>query len=136
MWPLLQLLRSRLARNKVRLFGVLLFGPLRMLVGLLLFGPLRTCDLRSEIRRSAAQRFGLPRYYVLAGANDPGKLEVGQVPPGQVIMTHEKEWTCGTTQLIGWDDSGNGIRCPCCCCLPYLETKDANGTVRVSVPRA
>jgi len=69
------------------------------------------------------------KYYVLAGANDPGKLEVGQVPPGQVIMTHEKEWTCGTTQLIGWDDNGNGIRCPCCCCLPYLETKDANGTL-------
>ncbi len=46
---------------------------------------------------------------------------------GEVVMTHSKGCTNGVTQIVGVTDKGDIIRCPCCCFLPYMETKDANG---------
>ncbi|GMH46209.1 hypothetical protein TrRE_jg8547 [Triparma retinervis] len=51
--------------------------------------------------------------------------EFGGIDPashGKVIFTHEKDRTNGVSCGLG------DKRCPCCCNLPYLETKDANGT--------
>jgi len=48
------------------------------------------------------------------GGIDPSSL-------GPVIFTHEKQRTNGVTCGLG------DKRCPCCCNLPYLETKGANG---------
>ena len=45
------------------------------------------------------------------------------VDPRQVLMTHSKGATC--PQNCGMGDR----RCFCCCCLPYLETRDARGQV-------
>lgn len=45
---------------------------------------------------------------------------------GPVLFTHSKPWTCPSCFLVLQGDGGP-LRCPCCCCLPYLETKDANG---------
>jgi len=50
------------------------------------------------------------------GAIDPSTL-------GEVMFTHEKEWTNGVTAGLG------DMRVPCCCNLPYLETKDTKGKV-------
>ena len=40
---------------------------------------------------------------------------------GEIINTHEKEWTNGVTAGLG------DKRCPCCTNLPYLISKDKNG---------
>lgn len=47
---------------------------------------------------------------------------------GAVLMTHEKDWTCSHCPLVCISDS-DWIRCPCCCCLPYLTTKGPDGQV-------
>jgi len=52
----------------------------------------------------------------------------GDQPGGQVLFTHEKPCTCSHCPLIIYGDSGP-VRCPWCCCLPYLVTKDPNGNV-------
>lgn len=43
-----------------------------------------------------------------------------------VIFTHEKKTTCSHCPLVMYTDNGP-VRIPMCCCLPYLETKDAGG---------
>jgi hypothetical protein len=43
-----------------------------------------------------------------------------------VLFTHEKETTCGSNFLLYTGEEA-GVRVPCCCCLPYLETKDTAG---------
>lgn len=49
---------------------------------------------------------------------------------GPMLFYHEKPWTCSHCPLYPPFYSDNGpVRCPWCCCLPYLETKDANGTL-------
>jgi len=52
----------------------------------------------------------------------------GDSENGQVLFKHEKPWTCSNCPLVMYGDSGP-VRCPCCCCLPYLETKDASGNL-------
>ena len=36
-------------------------------------------------------------------------------------LTHRKAITCGQNSIVGFTDSGP-VRCPMCCCLPYLKT--------------
>jgi hypothetical protein len=45
---------------------------------------------------------------------------------GEMVMTHSKETSCGQNIVYGCE---RGQRIPCCCFLPYMVTKDANGTV-------
>ena len=45
---------------------------------------------------------------------------------GPVLMTHTKGTTCGQNVLVACGDGGN-LRCPCCCNLPYLVTRDGTG---------
>ncbi|CAE7351270.1 Plscr3 [Symbiodinium sp. CCMP2592] len=45
---------------------------------------------------------------------------------GPVLFTIEKGFTCSNCPLI-IDGDGGPVRCPCCCCLPYLEAKSPNG---------
>jgi len=52
----------------------------------------------------------------------------GDSENGQVLFKHEKAWTCSNSPLLMYTDR-IPVRCPWCCCLPYLETKDANGTL-------
>lgn len=40
-----------------------------------------------------------------------------------LLFTHSKPWTCPTDVCIAAGDGGE-LRVPCCCNLPYLETKD------------
>jgi hypothetical protein len=47
---------------------------------------------------------------------------------GEMVMTHSKERSCGQNIIVACSDSGP-VRCPCCCFLPYMVTKDASGTV-------
>jgi len=49
----------------------------------------------------------------------------GESPGGQVLFTHEKPFTCSNCPVVMYGDGGP-LRCPCCCCLPYLETRDSN----------
>lgn len=46
-----------------------------------------------------------------------------------VLLTHEKNATCCSNLFIILGQNGNQVRIPCCCNLPYLITKDANGQV-------
>lgn len=46
---------------------------------------------------------------------------------GPVLMTHDKPVTCSHCPCVGASDSGELIRCPCCCCLPYLDTRGPDG---------
>eukprot|EP00397_Hematodinium_sp_SG-2012_P044251 GEMP01049383.1.p1 GENE.GEMP01049383.1~~GEMP01049383.1.p1 ORF type:complete len:306 (+),score=63.34 GEMP01049383.1:262-1179(+) len=46
----------------------------------------------------------------------------------QPFMTHEKTCTNGRSCWIAQGDGGP-VRVPCCCNLPYLETKNATGQV-------
>lgn len=70
----------------------------------------RTCSYCSPGGRATT-------YNVYAGADGAN---------GELLMTHSKGLTCGQNQVIGFSDKGP-IRCPCCCFLPYLDTKDAVG---------
>lgn len=45
---------------------------------------------------------------------------------GRVIMTHSKGTTCSHCPAV-FAQHGEILRIPCCCCLPYLETKDQHG---------
>lgn len=51
----------------------------------------------------------------------------GDSPAGPVLFSHSKSWTCSTWPLLAYDRDGKPIRCPWCCCLPYLETHGPNG---------
>jgi len=52
----------------------------------------------------------------------------GENPTGQPLFSHEKPATCSHCPLYPPFYSDNGpVRCPWCCCLPYLETKDNKG---------
>lgn len=44
------------------------------------------------------------------------------------VMTHEKGSTCGQNVIVMITDNGP-LRCPCCCYLPYLRTKDGSGNL-------
>ena len=44
--------------------------------------------------------------------------------PQNVLLTHSKTTTCPTNCCVFAGD-GSELRCPCCCWLPYLETRDA-----------
>ena len=57
------------------------------------------------------------------------KTHAGADASGPIMMTHSKGCTNGVTQIIGVDNNGGIIRVPCCCCLPYLETKDMEGNL-------
>eukprot|EP00282_Hemiselmis_andersenii_P001167 CAMPEP_0114147856 /NCGR_PEP_ID=MMETSP0043_2-20121206/21327_1 /TAXON_ID=464988 /ORGANISM="Hemiselmis andersenii, Strain CCMP644" /LENGTH=285 /DNA_ID=CAMNT_0001242417 /DNA_START=64 /DNA_END=921 /DNA_ORIENTATION=- len=68
-----------------------------------------------------APGFRKTKYEVRAGIYDE------EAPNGApVLWTHEKAETCGANVYLGQTDSGQ-LRVPCCCNLPYLVTKDANG---------
>lgn len=47
-------------------------------------------------------------------------------PATQSVLTHEKGSTCGQNAIVMCSDQGP-VRCPCCCYLPYLNTKDGSG---------
>lgn len=53
----------------------------------------------------------------------------GSNAEGPVLMTHDKEMTCSHCPAIFWSDGGEILRCPCCCCLPYLTTRSPDGQV-------
>lgn len=62
------------------------------------------------------------KYSVHGGASQEDKGKIGQ---GPVLMTHEKGYTCPVTTVLYVED--NEVRVPCCCCLPYLDTKNKEG---------
>lgn len=45
------------------------------------------------------------------------------IDPNNIIMTHSKGWTMGHSCGVG------DQRCLCCCCLPYLDTRDSAGNL-------
>ena len=57
------------------------------------------------------------KYETFAGEDDTGEL----------LFYHDKDHTMGVNQVVGCNDKGQFIRCPCCCCLPYLKTKKPDG---------
>jgi len=55
-------------------------------------------------------------------------VHAGENETGRVLFSHEKPATCSHCPLYPPFYGDNGpIRCPWCCCLPYLTTKDGNG---------
>jgi len=72
---------------------------------------------------SCAAPGGRPTVYNVHSGGIPGP----GAAPGPLLFTHRKNWTFGQNQLLGCDPNGNQVRIPCCCCLPYLETRDADG---------
>jgi hypothetical protein len=42
------------------------------------------------------------------------------------LMTHKKGGTCGVNSIVLFSDQG-AVRCPMCCCLPFMDTLDNNG---------
>eukprot|EP00928_Gymnodinium_smaydae_P080719 TRINITY_DN64366_c0_g1_i1.p1 TRINITY_DN64366_c0_g1~~TRINITY_DN64366_c0_g1_i1.p1 ORF type:complete len:313 (+),score=30.75 TRINITY_DN64366_c0_g1_i1:90-941(+) len=56
-------------------------------------------------------------------------VHAGGSADGPVVMTHEKGWSNSHCPAVCISDGGEIVRCPCCCFLPYLTTKDADGTV-------
>lgn len=52
----------------------------------------------------------------------------GESENGRVLFRHEKDCTCSNCPLMMYSDGGP-VRCPWCCCLPYLDTKDAQGNL-------
>eukprot|EP00930_Biecheleria_cincta_P042564 TRINITY_DN29289_c0_g1_i1.p1 TRINITY_DN29289_c0_g1~~TRINITY_DN29289_c0_g1_i1.p1 ORF type:complete len:276 (+),score=36.67 TRINITY_DN29289_c0_g1_i1:83-910(+) len=63
-----------------------------------------------------------------AGRATKYSVYAGDKATGQVLFTHEKGCTNSNCPIVMFSDNGP-VRCPCCCCLPYLETKDASGKV-------
>lgn len=61
-----------------------------------------------------------------AGRATTYTVHAGTTPDGEVLFRHEKPATCSNLPLIFYGDSGP-VRCPCCCFLPYLETKGVDG---------
>lgn len=53
----------------------------------------------------------------------------GSDESGPVLMTHEKEMSCSHCPAVFLTDALEILRIPMCCCLPYLVTRDAAGTV-------
>lgn len=51
----------------------------------------------------------------------------GGTADGPVVMTHEKEVTNSHCPAVCISDGGEIVRCPCCCFLPYLATRDPEG---------
>ena len=51
----------------------------------------------------------------------------GTAPDSKSLLTHRKNQTCGQNVIVGCGEDG-AVRCPMCCCLPYMESFDANGT--------
>lgn len=54
------------------------------------------------------------------------------VAPEGTFLQHSKGHTCGVNTVVACTDQG-ALRCPCCCWLPYLETKENDqllGTTR------
>lgn len=66
-----------------------------------------------------APGFRATRYSTYSGAEGQG---------GGLLMTHEKPRTCGQNVVVMLSDNGP-IRCPCCCYLPHMISKDALGNV-------
>merc|ERR1711988_1210097 len=65
--------------------------------------------------------FRATTYSVFEGpGNEDGEPVNGT---GSLQFTHSKGTTCPVSTVVR-DDNGNEIRLFCCCCLPYLETKD------------
>lgn len=64
-------------------------------------------------------------YRVLEGVNPDPNFPIAGAPAG---LIHEKGQTCGQNTIVMLTDNGP-VRCPCCCYLPYLETKRPDGTV-------
>jgi hypothetical protein len=57
-------------------------------------------------------------------------VHAGSSDAGTILFKHEKSATCSNCPLYPPFYGDNGpIRCPWCCCLPYLETKDPNGNL-------
>lgn len=46
-----------------------------------------------------------------------------------VLLTHEKDATCGSNMFLFSGQDGGQVRIPCCCCLPYLTTRDSDGHI-------
>ena len=51
-------------------------------------------------------------------------MHEGSGPAGRVVLTHSKEATCSNCP---WCPPHPKMRVPWCFCLPYLETRDADG---------
>lgn len=57
-------------------------------------------------------------------------VHAGESEQGPVLFKHEKPATCSHCPLYPpFYSDGGPVRCPWCCCLPYLETKDAQGNL-------
>ncbi|CAD7965710.1 unnamed protein product [Amoebophrya sp. A120] len=56
------------------------------------------------------------------------KTESERPKQPEVFLKHEKKCTNGVSCLV-MEGDGGPLRVPCCCMLPYLETKDVNGVV-------
>merc|ERR1719162_2735637 len=53
----------------------------------------------------------------------------GHDTSGPVVMRHEKGTTCSHCPAVCLADSGEILRVPWCCCLPYLATVDQDGNL-------
>ena len=52
-------------------------------------------------------------------------VDKNQPPAGQIVMRHEKGWSCGKDCIVGCNNDGQLVYAPMCCCLPYLDTYDS-----------
>jgi hypothetical protein len=57
----------------------------------------------------------------------PGGVPASAPKEEDRIFYYEKGCTNGVTQVIGIDNNGRLIHCPCCCYLPYLSAYEAQG---------
>jgi len=53
-------------------------------------------------------------------------VRAGESETSPALFTHEKPFTCSHCPLVMLSDGGP-VRVPCCCCLPYLETRGPDG---------
>lgn len=98
--------------------------------------PIRYTMLEESSQCGRACSFCMPahrtsKYFMFQGdvnmpANGQASSLVGQHP---VIMTHEKNCTCGVNMFLCFGQNGEQIRVPCCANLPYLTTRDASNNV-------
>jgi hypothetical protein len=63
-------------------------------------------------------------YRTVEAVPDPA---LGPIADAASALTHRKGLTCGQNSIVGITNDGL-VRCPMCCCLPYLKTYGRDGT--------
>ena len=84
------------------------------------------------VARGAAGRLGagqprIARWIGVRGGGTPA-------PDSKSLLTHRKNQTCGQNVICVFSEDG-AVRCPMCCCLPYMEHRLRANDANLFVPK-